>query len=116
MIAESPKTIAKRLYDDPILSPYTEKQRVYISYSLAVEIKTGKLKSDNIPIRLKNMVIPGFQNEVVEIEEAEVKKLPINRQIEYYFYKGLSARDIMDKVHKTYTRVKNITKKLRDDI
>jgi len=115
MTTISPKTLAKEIYDDKLLSPFTEKQRVHIAYNLALEIELGKIKRESMAERIKTIEIPDFQNGTPDAE-IDVNLLTINKKIEYYYNKGLTPREIMDKVGKTYTRVKNIIKKLRDQL
>jgi hypothetical protein len=104
---------ARKICKKPQLSKFNEKQRVHLSWNLAVEIHSGSLKEADIEHRLKEIPIPNFDQP--DIVEVDVESLPINKKIEHYYNKGDSTREIMKKVGKTYTRVKNIIKKIRDE-
>lgn len=110
------RDIAKNLMLTPELQNYDKNSKAYIASVLATEIWEDKLTMDGIGERIKTIIVPIYGTvDVKVITEEDIEKMPINEKIEYYYkVKNLTPREIMRMVGKTYTRVKNIIKKIRE--
>lgn len=104
------KDIAHRLFnEDKTLRKYNEKNRSYLAYTLAREINEGSLKESDVPKRIKTIELPKFN---VSDEVCDESK-SINQQIKMLFNEGKNPRQITKLTGKTYTRVKNVIKKIK---
>lgn len=108
------KLVQQDIYDNNIhVQQYEPRVRSHISFTLASELVKNLLTVEDIPTRVKNMDKPVFDDDIDPNEKYE-DITEINKKIRYLFIvKGQSPRDIMKEVGKTYTRVKNVIKKIK---
>lgn len=105
------KRIVQELRETKIFDIFEEKAKNYYMWYIAVDIFEQTIAIDEIWDRLLCIPVPVFEHRVLEMKD--ISNLPINKQIEHYHRQGFSVRQIAKRVNKTYTRVKNVVKVLR---
>lgn len=108
------KAVQSDIFNNNIhVQEFEPRVRSHISHILAVEIVRQQLLPEDIPIRIKTIEKPVFENEI-DINEDYDSITDINKKIRYLFtIRGYTPREIMKEVDKTYTRVKNVIKKIK---
>ena len=109
------KTISKRILTSGVIKNYTDEESVHIADTLAIMVFEGKLEetAESMAAKIKSLNFQGFEKRI--INEEDLENSSVNTQIEYMYNSGKSIREISLELGKSYTRVKNIVKKMKDN-
>ena len=107
------KALAHSLFTTNVhVQSLDRKAAAHVAFVLATEISQNKITEEDIPKRIKTIDIPLFETGD-EVEQRYEDITAINEKIRFLFTNGLSPREISKEVGKTYTRVKNVIKKIK---
>ena len=108
----STKEIAKRIIKSDCFKGIETAAANIMAWNIAKEIKEGQTLEENLEERLKKYDVPTF-SERAKIN-IPVENMTINQKIAYYYRNEISTRQISIMLDKSYTRVKNVIKNLKN--